>query len=144
MKLLERWLGRRRAAEPAHVKRGREGELAAYRHLRKLGYTVVARNYRPRDRSGEIDLVAWDGPTLAFIEVKTRSSEDFGSPESAVDGEKRRRLIRAAGDYLRRARLDPGCARFDVVSVIWGPAVEIRLEKDAFAMRETAKFGRLY
>jgi putative endonuclease len=112
--------------------------------LRGLGYTVVAWNYRPWSRVGEIDLVAWDGATLAFIEVKTRASEQFGAPESAVDGRKRRRMVKAAEAYLRRFRVDPARARFDVVSVIWGDKVEIRLQKDAFSRREAFRTGRYY
>src|SRR5215471_19210172 len=71
---------------------GRIGEDLAHRYLRKRGCTVVARNYRTRSGSGEIDLVAWDGPRLAFIEVKTRAAAEFGAPESAVDPEKRDRV----------------------------------------------------
>ncbi len=135
MNLVKRWLVRRRVADAPHLERGRQGELEAYRHLRRLGYTVVARNYRPRDGRGEVDLVAWDGPTLVFVEVKTRASEEFGSPESAIDSDKRRCLVRAAEDYLRRAGHDWDCARFDTVCVIWGRNVEVRVIKDAFSRR---------
>ena len=67
---------------------------------------MVARNYRTRSGSGEIDLVVWDGGRLVFVEVKTRSSAEFGPPESAVDAEKRERLRTAARDYARRAEID--------------------------------------
>src|SRR5438874_9584441 len=82
---------------------GRMGEDLAHRHLRRNGCTVVARNYRTLSGSGEIDLVAWDGERLAIVEVKTRSRTDFGTPDSAVDAEKRDRVMRAARDYARRA-----------------------------------------
>ena len=72
---------RRRALAGQH---GRVGEDLAHRYLRGRGCTVVARNYRPRSGVGEIDLVAWHGKTLAFVEVKTRAGEDFGPPESAL------------------------------------------------------------
>jgi putative endonuclease len=97
---------------------GRIGEDLAHRYLRRQGCIVVARNYRTRSGSGEIDLVAWDGPRLAFVEVKTRASAEFGAPESAVDPEKRDRVLRAARDYARRANVPWDKARFDVVSVV--------------------------
>ena len=68
--------------------RGQLGEDLAHRFLRRHGCTVVARNYRPRHGGGEIDLVAWDGGTLAIVEVKTRASDEFGAPERAVDAGK--------------------------------------------------------
>ena len=64
---------------------GARGEDLAHRFLQKLGYIVVARNWRAEDGSGELDLVAWDGPSLVVVEVKTRASTDFGLPEEAVD-----------------------------------------------------------
>ena len=124
--------------EPVNIRHGRLGEDAAYRHLRKLGYTVVARNYRPRDGRGEVDLVAWDKSQLVFVEVKTRSRDDFGAPESAIDSRKRLRIVRAADDYLRRAGREWSCARFDTVSVILRDPVEIEVHKDAFSRRSAA------
>jgi putative endonuclease len=97
---------------------GRIGEDLAHRYLRRKGCTIVARNYRTRSGSGEIDLVAWDGPRLAFVEVKTRVSPEFGAPESAVDPEKRDRVLRVARDYARRANVAWDKARFDIVSVV--------------------------
>jgi putative endonuclease len=129
---LPRLLRDRGPAEPEHLRRGRLGEDLAYRHLRKLGYTVVARNYRTRDGRGEVDLIGWDCDQLAFIEVKTRARDDFGSPEAAIDSEKRLNVVRAASDYLRKAGLEWSCARFDSVSVVWREPVEIELRKDAF------------
>ena len=127
----------------AHLQRGRLGEDAAYRHLRKLGYTVVARNYRTRDGRGEVDLIGWDGDQLAFVEVKTRSTEQFGAPEAAVDPLKRAKIIRAAADYLRRAGIDWSQARFDTVSVVLvGPDAGIRLHKDAFSRRSVGSVAR--
>src|SRR5438270_13035469 len=87
---------RRRSLRHDH---GRMGEDYAHRYLRGHGCTVVARNYRPRSGAGEIDIVAWDGTTLVFVEVKTRATAEFGEPESAVDPEKQLRLQRAARDY---------------------------------------------
>src|SRR5262245_9963474 len=82
---------------------GRRGEDVAHRYLRSIGFTIVARNYRTRTGSAEADLVGWDEATLVFVEVKSRASEAHGSPEQAVDAEKRRRLMRAASEYIRRA-----------------------------------------
>lgn len=111
---------------------GRRGEDLAHRLLRSRGYTVVARNYRTNAGSGEVDIVAWQGETLVFVEVKTRRSEEYGAPESAVDFEKRSRLVRAARNYAMRANVAWEAVRFDVVSVISGDPPEIRLLQDAF------------
>lgn len=106
----------RPSAAPAHLQRGRSGEDHAYFYLRKLGYTMVARNYRSPHQNGEIDLIGWDADTLCFIEVKTRSTHQVAPAEAAVDEEKRRNLQRVARDYLRRLRQQP-TFRFDVLSI---------------------------
>ena len=122
------WLRRRRYAE----NHGRIGEDMAHRYLRAQGCTVVARNYRTLSGSGEIDLVAWHGGLLVFIEVKTRSSSEFGPPESAVDAEKRDRLRIAARDYARRADVVWEKTRFDIVSVVLDGGPGIVWLRDAF------------
>ena len=96
---------------------GRRGENAAARYLRRLGYVIVARGHR--GLIGEIDLVAVDGRTLVFIEVKTRTSQDAGHPADAVDEKKQRRLTRLALAYMKRHDLLENPARFDVVAVTW-------------------------
>ncbi len=111
---------------------GRIGEDMAHRYLRSRGCTVVARNYRTLSGSGEIDLVVWDGKRLAFVEVKTRSSQEFGSPESAVDAEKREHLRNAARDYARRADVAWKNTRFDIVSVVLSGPPKIEWLRDAF------------
>ncbi len=111
---------------------GRAGEDMAHRYLRSHGCTIVARNYRTRSGSGEIDLVAWQGETLIFVEVKTRASADFGAPEGAVDEEKRGKLQRAARDYARRANVAWQETRFDIVSIVLGYRPEIEWVRDAF------------
>jgi putative endonuclease len=111
---------------------GRIGEDLAHRFLRARGCTVVARNYRTLSGSGEIDLVAWDGRKLAFIEVKTRGSREFGSPESAVDAEKRERVQQAARDYARRAEIPWRDTRFDIVSIVLDSPPRIEWLRDAF------------
>ena len=113
---------------------GVRGETLAYWYLRQAGYTVVARNWRARSGAGELDLVGWEGPTLVFVEVKARTSEAAGPPEEAVTSNKRKRVIRAAREYLRQLRRKPTTCRFDVVSVSWRPeeGLQVRLIKDAF------------
>ncbi len=114
---------------------GRIGEDIAHRFLRRNKCTVVARNYRTRSGSGEIDIVAWHGETLVFVEVKTRGTAEFGDPGMAVDEEKRLRLRRAAYDYTRRAGVLPERTRFDVVSIVLAKPVQVQWVKDAFKLR---------
>jgi len=111
---------------------GRVGEDMAHRYLRRRGCTVVARNYRARSGAGEIDLVAWQGGALVFVEVKTRSSEDHGAPEAAVDLEKRQAIQRAAREYTRRSGAEWDQTRFDIVSVVVGRRTRIEWQRDAF------------
>jgi putative endonuclease len=121
----------------AHLKIGRRGEMLAYWYLRQAGYTLVARNRRPGARAGELDLVGWDGPVLAFIEVKTRSSDQAGRPEGAVSAEQRRRIAKSARTQVRRMGRGDVNYRFDIVSVSWEPGAGycVRLVKDAFRER---------
>jgi putative endonuclease len=108
---------RLRAAWRRHQSLGQRGERAAERHLRRLGYKIVGR--RDRGRLGELDLVAVDGRTIAFVEVKTRRSHDAGHPAESVGPEKQRRLTRLALAYLKRHELLEYPARFDVVAITW-------------------------
>ena len=101
-----------------HQQTGTRGEEDAYFHLRRLGYTMVARNFRTPRCRGEIDLIGWDDNVLCFVEVKTRTSQDVKSAEAAVDRHKRREIAEVARDYLRR--MPPECQwRFDIVSVYY-------------------------
>src|SRR5260370_38845044 len=86
----------------AHHRTGRRGEEAAYFHLRKLGYTMVARNFRSPRCRGEIDLVGWEGDVLCFVEVKTRTTRDVKPGEAAVDRHKRRQIAAVIRESLRR------------------------------------------
>jgi len=117
-----------------HLKVGARGEKLAYWHLRREGYIVVARNRRPHPRSGELDLVGWDGPVLAFIEVKTRTGTEAGLPETAVRFRQQRRIVKSAQEYMRRLKRRPAAYRFDIASVLWNPAMgfQVRVIKDAF------------
>jgi putative endonuclease len=113
------WLARRTLppdGSPSHQRTGRRGEEAAYFHLRRLGYVMVARNFRSPRRRGEIDLIAWDKEVLCFIEVKTRTTRDVKPAEAAVDRDKLHELAAVAAEFL--AHLPPSCQwRFDVLSV---------------------------
>ncbi len=111
---------------------GRMGEDLAHRYLRKQGCTVVARNYRARAGAGEIDLVAWQGGRLLFVEVKTRSSARFGDPAAAVDPEKRESLRHAAREYARRADVEWTRTRFDILSIILTAPPQVDWARDAF------------
>lgn len=129
----------RRGNQPAlrgrrarHLATGQRGETLAYWLLRQAGYRMVARNRRAR--AGEVDLIGWDGPVLAFVEVKTRSSETAGPPQAAVSRSQERRIIRAAHEHLRGMKHPPEACRFDIVSVVWDEdaGYQARLIKDAF------------
>jgi putative endonuclease len=103
----------------AHHRTGKRGEEAAYFHLRTLGYTMVARNFRSPRCRGEIDLIGWEDDVLCFVEVKTRTTRDVKPGVAAVDRHKRREVAAVVREYLRR--LPPSCQwRFDVVSVYYG------------------------
>jgi putative endonuclease len=103
---------------PPHQQTGRRGEEAAYFYLRRLGYVIVARNFRSPRRRGEIDLIGWDENVLCFIEVKTRTTRDVKPAEAAVDRDKQRGLAAVADEYLRHVA--PSCRwRFDVVTVYY-------------------------
>jgi putative endonuclease len=112
---------------------GSRGEDLAMRFLQKQRYLIVDRNYRPRNGKGEVDLIGWDDETLAFIEVKTRASDETAAPERAVHPEKQKHIIRAAEAYTRRAKVSGDSIRFDVVTVITeGGTPTIQLYKNAF------------
>jgi putative endonuclease len=114
------WLARHSLPDPSseHLRTGARGEDDAYFELRKVGYVMVARNFRSPRCHGEIDLIAWEGGMLCFIEVKTRRTRDVKSAEAAVDRHKRREVAEVAREYLRRA---PALCqwRFDIVSVYY-------------------------
>lgn len=101
--------------KPSTLPTGRLGEHFAAEFLRRLRYQVVATNYR--QPFGEVDIIAKDGATLVFVEVKTRKSSAFGTAAEAVDGRKQRQLSRVALEYLHRHNLHEAAARFDVLAV---------------------------
>ncbi|MDD2676862.1 MAG: YraN family protein, partial [Methylacidiphilaceae bacterium] len=111
---------------------GRWGEREAARFLRRKGYRILLRNVRIG--GGEIDLVCRDASVLVFVEVKTRSSTDYGEPAEAVDAQKRARLVRAAYAYLEELGQDDVTYRFDIVEVLAEAQAKqrIRLLSNAF------------
>jgi putative endonuclease len=131
-KLFEKARARLTQKAPAvapHLDLGRRGERLAADYLRSLGFELVASNFKlgvGRNRRGavvqaEIDLVAYEGPVLCFVEVKTRASDWFAAPEANVDLRKQRQVTRAARAYRRLLGLADAPRRYDVVTVILPP-----------------------
>ncbi len=117
---------------------GVRGETYAYWYLRRQGYTLIARNFTLPGVHGEIDIVGYDGPVLAFVEVKTRSATGAGQPsaEDAVNIYKRRNLARMAQQFIRVRRLEPAAYRFDILAIETRAGAKpcIRLHRNAFAI----------
>jgi putative endonuclease len=110
----------------ARVVLGKTGEDLACAELEKRGYAIIARRYR--QRGGEIDIVARDGPTIVFAEVKAREGRAFGEAAEAVTAFKRRRITQLALDYMTRHHLSNCPCRFDVVSIHFDagrPTIEV-------------------
>jgi putative endonuclease len=165
--MLKSFIARKPEAE--HLRRGRLGERAAKRYLQRQGLKFLTANFR--SQRGEIDLVFKDELAtassalrqhlfkwliirrlkltgngtncLVFVEVKTRSSEEWSRPAAAVDRERRQRLTRTALDYLRLLRNPPVKLRFDIVEVLLedGAVREIRHLPNTFAMEKPYRYG---
>ena len=132
------WSGTRK---PLHLRHGELGERAAKKQLKRQGLKFLTANFRsPR---GEIDLIFRDGDCLVFVEVKARSSEEWARPAAAVNAERRRRLTRAALDYLRLLRNPPVKVRFDIVEVLLQDSAvrEVRHLPNTFAMEHPYRYG---
>jgi putative endonuclease len=100
---------------------GCRAEDLAHRYLEAHGLTVIDRNWSLPERDAEVDILALDGETLVFVEVKSRMDTHAGDPLRAVDPGKRRRIERAARFLLRRWRIPPSRVRFDLVAVVFEP-----------------------
>ena len=111
---------------------GRRGEDLAHRYLRSKGLTILARNYRPDSGDSEVDIVARDGGILVFIEVKSRTSVKFGSPDRAIGQEKQKHIVRAARAYATRAGIEWSEVRFDTISIVFTKPPSIVHQQDAF------------
>jgi putative endonuclease len=130
----------RRNALPVNLHHGAMGEAAAKKQLRRLGLKFLTANFRsPR---GEIDLVFRDDDCLVFVEVKTRSSEEWVRPAAAVNKERRQRLTRAALDYLRLLQNPKIKVRFDIVEVLLqnGAVHEVRHLPNTFPMERPYRY----
>lgn len=119
-------------ATPDHLLEGRRGERAACLFLLRQGFDVLVRRFR--GRYGEIDLIALDVDTLVFIEVKTRSTSDYGDPWEFVGWEKQQNLRRTAEEFIARHDLGHYAYRFDIVGVLapGTPEESISLYRNAF------------
>jgi putative endonuclease len=114
---------------------GQQAEAMAARFLKKRGYKIIARNHRTR--SGEIDIIAREGETLVFVEVKARASDRFGSAKAAVTPRKQRQVSKVALGYLKMTDQSHVKARFDVVTVTRREdAHDIHLIRNAFGLND--------
>lgn len=117
----------------SRIRTGKAGEEIAVRHLQKLGYRILERNYRCP--VGEIDIVAKDEDTIVFVEVKSRKTEEFGDPELAVGAKKQRTLSLISMYYLAQKPPRHEDCRFDVVAIkILPSGTEVKLFRNAFEL----------
>jgi putative endonuclease len=130
-----------RAELPSHLRHGQLGERAAKKHLRRLGLKYLTANFR--SARGEVDLIFRDSDCLVFVEVKTRSSEDWTRPAAAVNAHKRRLLSQTALDYLKLLRNPQIKIRFDIVEVLLekGNVREVRHLPNTFVMSPPYRYG---
>ncbi len=134
-----RWLNPKTL--PPHLQAGRLGEKAARKHLQRQGLKFLTSNFRTK--RGEIDLVMRDKDCLVFVEVKTRSSEEWVRPAAAVDRERRERLTHCGLDYLKLLRKPKVKVRFDIVEVLLdnGAVREVRHLPHSFEMTRPHRYG---
>jgi len=127
--------------QPVAQRHGALGEQAAKQHLLERGLQYLAANFR--SSRGEIDLVFWDDDCLVFVEVKTRSSEEWMRPAGYVNARKRRLLSKCALDYLRQIKNPPVKIRFDVVEVLLRQSVvaEVRHLPNCFGLSAPYRYG---
>jgi putative endonuclease len=128
-------------AKPEHLRRGELGERAAKKFLRQSGLKFLTANFR--SARGEIDLVFRDGDCLVFVEVKTRSSEEWSRPADAVDARKKKLLSQTALDYLKLLKNPPVKFRFDIVEVLLagGDVREIRHLPNTFSLSKPYRYA---
>jgi putative endonuclease len=123
-----KWVARRSggsAPRPAHLATGIDGEDAAFFYLRRKGYIVVARRWSSGYQRGDLDLIAWQGPLLCVVEVKTRTAHDMAAAEVAVDSVKRKTLRKLARHYVSQLPMKTAPpVRFDILSVYLVPGKE--------------------
>ncbi len=131
----------RAPSQAAHLALGIRGEEAAFFYLQRQGYVITARSWRSHRYAGDIDLIGWDGDCLCFIEVKTRTTRDVASAESAVDERKRTTLRKMARHYMRQLPA-PAAMRFDVLAIYFetGKPADFTLFKSAFGWSERPSY----
>lgn len=123
MKWLEKFF---KPAAPANDLLGDRGENMAARTLRNKGYKIIVRNFRCE--MGEIDIIARDGTTLVFVEVKTRTDDSQAAPQAQVNDHKQNQITKAAKFYLTRYGVPQPPARFDVIAIVWPPGRSPQIE----------------
>jgi len=128
-------------AEAEHLRRGALGERAAKKFLRQAGLKFLTANFR--SERGEMDLIFREADCLVFVEVKTRSSEEWRRPAATVKADQRRRLSQCALDYLRLLKNPEVKIRFDIVEVLLtdGAVREIRHLPNTFQMSKPYRYG---
>jgi len=139
--LSSRWRNRSSSSPPRHLRLGTRGENLACQFLKRNGYKILYRNFKGRT-GGEIDIICRDRDTLVFVEVKTRTREDFGRPVEAVNREKQNSIARGALAWLRLLDDPDILFRFDVVEVILAEGAEPRLEilRNAFSLPKSYRY----
>lgn len=114
---------------------GARAEDIAHRYLQRLGYQVVARNWRPDTGHGEVDIIAFENGTLICIEVKARTTDEIAAPERAI-GQMKRAALEAAAVHLGHLyKLQPSAIRFDLVTIVMSSPPRIRLERQSSLLR---------
>jgi putative endonuclease len=126
-------------ASESHLTLGRWGEDQAARHVKRLGWKILRRNFRAPG-GGEVDLVCRDCDTLVFAEVKTRRSEEMGRPLDAVNQKKQQLIRRGALHWLRLLEMPDITFRFDVIEVLATDPVEIRVIESAFTLPDPLRY----
>jgi putative endonuclease len=123
-----------RKREAPHLITGQRGEQAAFFYLRRQGFIVTARGWRSGQARGDLDLVAWEGDVICFVEVKTRTTRAVATAEASVDEDKRRTLRRLARHYLRQLPKQEMPVRFDILSIYFeaGKTAEFEMFRGAF------------
>jgi putative endonuclease len=111
---------------------GRRGEDLAHRYLQRAGFKVIARNYRPAGGENEVDIIARDGDILVFVEVKSRSSAEYGSPDRAIGLEKQKHITIAARSYATRAGIEWNQVRFDTIAIVFSKPPSVVHQRDVF------------
>jgi len=141
---IRRWRQRELRKLPRAQALGPLAEDLAAAYLVRAGLRIHDRNWRPRTGRGEIDIVASEGATLVFVEVKARTTDEYGAPDRAIGANKRRQIAAAARRFFRSHPESPRLVRFDTVSVLWpGPldapeSAVVEHVRDAFFFRGVA------